>query len=90
MRPPLRLSNKVSVSPNPLGWSTSTTLPSLRRTSLVGDIDGNGKVNNRDLGLLQQYINDWNAEVDLSACDVNGDGVVNNRDLGLLQQTLNG
>jgi hypothetical protein len=58
-------------------------------TVLYGDANGDGKVNNRDLGLLQQYLNDWNVTVDPAACNVNGDGRVNNRDLGLLQQYLN-
>ena len=55
---------------------------------LSGDADGNGQLNNRDLGLLQRYLNDW--EVTLtSEADINGDGAVNNKDLGLLQQILN-
>lgn len=59
---------------------------------LLGDANGDGKVNNRDLALLQQYLN----YIDLggkpfvvSAADLNGDGKVNNRDLGLLQRLLN-
>ena len=55
-------------------------------TVLVGDV----KVNNKDLGRLQQYINGWEVEVDLTACDVTGDGKVNNKDLGRLQQYING
>ena len=55
----------------------------------AGDANGDGKVNNRDLGLLQQYLNDFDVEPNLEACDVNGDGKVNNRDLGMLQQLLN-
>ena len=58
-----------------------------------GDVDGNGRINNRDLGLLQQFLNDK----DLSqltfieaAADVDDNGRVNNRDLGRLQQYLNG
>lgn len=58
-------------------------------TAVAGDASGDGKVNNRDLGLLQQYLNSWETEVDLAACDMNGDGKVNNRDLGLLQKMLN-
>ena len=54
-----------------------------------GDANGDGKVNNRDLGLLQQYLNGWDVTIDATACDINGDGKVNNRDLGLLQQQLN-
>lgn len=55
-----------------------------------GDVNDDGKVNNRDMGLLQQYLNGKAVTVNLSACDVNGDGKVNNRDMGLLQRYLNG
>ena len=58
-------------------------------TVLVGDINGDGKVNNRDLGLFQQYLNDWGVTIVVEAADTNGDGKINNRDLGLLQQYLN-
>ncbi len=56
---------------------------------VYGDMDGNGRINNRDLGVLQQYLGDWSdIEIDLEAADVTHDGKVNNRDLGLLQQYL--
>lgn len=55
-----------------------------------GDLNGDGDINNRDLALMQQYINGWEVEVDTEAADVNGDGDVNNRDLALLQQYING
>lgn len=57
--------------------------------TVPGDANGDGKVNNRDLGLLQRYLNGWGVEVDESAADISGDGKVNNRDLGLLQKMLN-
>lgn len=53
-----------------------------------GDADGNGQVNNRDLGLLLRYLNGWDVAV-TPAADLNSDGTVNNKDLGLLQQMLN-
>lgn len=56
---------------------------------LTGDADANGKVNNRDLGLLQQYINDHPVTVDAVAADMDSNGKINNRDLGLLQRLLN-
>ena len=59
-------------------------------TSLPGDANGDGKVNNRDLGMLQKHLNGSAANIDVEAMDVNDDGKVNNRDLGLLQQYLNG
>lgn len=55
---------------------------------LQGDADGDGRVNNRDLGLLQRHLNDWDVTVTAEA-DMNGDGKLNNKDLGLLQQLLN-
>ena len=54
----------------------------------VGDVNGDGKVNNRDLGYLQLVLN-RDTEVKGDA-DLNGDEKVNNQDLGLLQLTLNG
>ena len=56
---------------------------------VYGDVNGDGKVNNRDLGMLQQYLNDYDVTIDLVAADVTHDDRVNNRDLGLLQQYLN-
>jgi len=56
---------------------------------LAGDVDGNGKVNNRDLGILQQYLNNYGNVIDEDAADLDGNGKINNRDLGQLQQKLN-
>ena len=57
---------------------------------IPGDVNNDGVVNVRDLGLLQQHLNGWNVTVNLDAANVNGDAAVNVRDLGLLQQYLNG
>ena len=56
---------------------------------LYGDIREDGKINNRDLGALQQYLNDLDVTINEEAADVFYDGKVNNRDLGILQQYLN-
>lgn len=58
--------------------------------STPGDANGDGKINVRDLGNIQQFLNGWDVELDVTASDVNGDGKVNVRDLGLLQQYING
>lgn len=55
-----------------------------------GDTSGDGKVNMKDLALLQQYLNGWDVSIDEDAADVNGDGKVNMKDYALLQQYLNG
>ena len=56
---------------------------------VYGDANGDGAVNNRDVALLQQYINKWEVVLDMTAADANGDGAVNNRDVALLQQYNN-
>lgn len=63
---------------------TSTT-PS----GIPGDVNNDGKVNVRDLGLIQQSINGWEVTLNGDA-DVNNDNKVNVRDLGLIQQFING
>ena len=55
-----------------------------------GDINGDKKVNMKDIVLLQQYFNDWDVEVNRKYADVNGDNNVNMKDIVLLQQFING
>ena len=58
--------------------------------TISGDATGDGKVNMKDIVLLQQHLNGWNVELDLNAIDVNGDGKINMKDIVFLQQYLNG
>ena len=60
------------------------------RDFVPGDVTGDGKVNNKDLGQLQRYLNGWTVSMNEQAADVTGDGKVNNKDLGQLQRYLNG
>lgn len=57
---------------------------------LYGDVNGDGKINNRDLGMLQQHLNEYEVAMNEEAADVTHDGKINNRDLGIMQQYLNG
>lgn len=75
-------------TPPPTDAGDAVTLYAVWIPILSGDADGNGQLNNRDLGLLQRYLNDWDVTLTPEA-DVDGDGKTNNRDLGLLQQMLN-
>ena len=70
---------------------------SVRAISYIpGDVNGDGRVNTRDLVMLSQYISDgctvdpegYNVNVVTDACDVNGDGRVNTRDLIKLSQYI--
>lgn len=59
-------------------------------SSIPGDINGDTKVNMKDIVLLQQYLNGWNVSVDETSANVNGDASINMKDIVLLQQYLNG
>ena len=55
-----------------------------------GDINGDGKVNNRDATRLLQHLAGWDVEYAEGSLDVNNDGKVNNRDATRLLQYLAG
>ena len=57
---------------------------------VYGDLNSDGKVNNRDLGMFQKYLNGDDVAINEAAADVYYDGKLNNRDLGFLQKFLNG
>jgi hypothetical protein len=60
-------------------------------TLRCGDINGDGYINNVDLGILWLLAN-YNRNVDAAAeprCDLNGDGYINNVDLGILWLAYN-
>ncbi len=54
-----------------------------------GDVNEDGKINNKDLGRLIQYINTWPVDINIDYADVTGDGKVNNKDVGILMQYIN-
>lgn len=57
---------------------------------LAGDINYDGKVNNKDLLRLFKHLSGWSVDVKEPLLDVNNDGKVNNKDLTRLFQYLSG
>ena len=61
---------------------------------LTGDVDGDGKVNGADSGLLNRYTSGWEgyeAKIkNTDAADINGDGKVNGADSGILSRYTSG
>ena len=83
--------NDHNIPFEPIGELPDTSdTPDAPITHTPGDINGDGKVNMKDLTRLHQYINGWDVEVVESALDVNGDGKVNMKDLTRLHQYING
>ena len=58
--------------------------------AVSGDINKDGSFNMKDLTTLQRWLNGWQVDVDLAACDTNGDGKYNMKDIVTLQRRLNG
>ena len=59
-------------------------------THTPGDINGDDKVNLKDVTRLKQYLLGWRVKVVEQALDVNGDGKVNLKDVTRLKQHLLG
>lgn len=59
---------------------------------ITGDMNGDGKINNRDASMIVRYIVNKEAASlpQLTAIDVNGDGYVNNRDASMVSRYLVG
>jgi len=59
---------------------------------VTGDMNGDGKINNRDASMIVRYLVDKEVASlpQLTAIDVNGDGYVNNRDASMVSRYLVG
>ncbi len=81
-----------------VGWNKEVTacggnsvyVALFEKQYISGDVNDDGKVNNKDLGLLRRYLSGWGVEINKLAADVNRDGKVNNKDLGVLRRYLSG
>lgn len=55
----------------------------------IGDTNGDGELNNKDVVILFRFVSGMNAECVEEASDVNGDRAVNNKDVVVLFRLLN-
>lgn len=50
------------------------------------DVNGDKKINSKDVALILQYSARWNVSIDKDAADVTKDGKINSKDAALLLQ----
>ena len=70
--------------------SVKGTSVQVKKGSIIGDVNGDGTVDGRDLLRLARYLAGAGVEIDRSAADVNGDGAVDGRDVLRLAKKLAG
>ena len=59
--------------------------------TIAGDLNGDGKVNLKDVTILRRYIaGGWGIELDETTADLNGDGKINLKDVTLLRRFIAG
>lgn len=68
----------------------NSSIIKISKAIMIGDLDGDGKVNIKDLNRLYEYINETSelTEQELKYADVNGDGKINVKDLNRLYEHI--
>ena len=56
---------------------------------MKGDVNGDGKINMKDLAELQRYVNGWGNTIVFDAADLDNSGAINMRDVAALQRLIN-
>lgn len=59
-------------------------------TGILGDLNGDELVDNKDVVLLYRHVAGWNQDINNSILDFNGDGYVNNSDANHLLKYVSG
>ena len=59
-------------------------------STLIGDVNRDGKIDSRDTVLLSQFLAEWDVNPDIKAADCSGDGLINAKDNVLLMQYIAG
>lgn len=73
------------------GTPAEATGVALKADIALGDVNGDGEVNLKDVVLIRRYIaGGWNAEIDTTIADVNGDGTVNLKDVVKIRRQIAG
>ncbi len=71
-------------------YSRIATITVQSRPQVIGDLDGDGEANMKDVTLLKRYLAGWDVEIRTDCIDLNGDGECNMKDVTLLKRYLAG
>ncbi|MBQ8005514.1 MAG: InlB B-repeat-containing protein, partial [Clostridia bacterium] len=87
----LKIIDSFACNENLLDIELSITAGAVRVLDyIIGDSNGDGKINTKDVVLIAQYIAGWDVTINTAAIDCSGDGIVNTKDVVLLAQFIAG
>ena len=69
---------------------TTATETSATLSSIIGNVNGDGDINMKDVLVLRKFVASITVEIDLVAADVNGDGAVNMKDVLMMRKFVAG
>lgn len=86
---PIKIYEDSSI-PTPTPPTTPDVTPTPGTTIEAGDVNGDGKINSKDIAALQKHITEMKVLTGtaLLAADVNGDGKINSKDIAALQKKI--
>ena len=95
-----KLVNNIKATTTSLGYTGDITCTACRdiieegeiidTLYIPGDINNDGKVDNKDTTTLMKYFAGWDVGVNYNALDVNEDGIINSKDTTRLMQYIAG
>ncbi len=55
---------------------------------ILGDVNADGFLNNKDVSLIRRYIANWEVSIDVAIADVNKDTYISAKDVALVRRTI--
>lgn len=87
----IKITGKTTIKAIAVSGSTKSAVmtKTVKVATLVGDVTGDGKINNNDYTRLKKYLDGETSYICKDNADTSGDGTIKNKDLSLLAKYLN-